>query len=523
MNGAESLVRSLLKSGVDTCFVNPGTSEMHFVAALDQIPGMRCVLGLFEGVVTGAADGYARMADKPAAVLLHCGPGLGNGIANLHNAYRANTPMVNIVGDQATYHAPLDPPLSSDVEGLAASVSRWVRTSQEAASVGADAAAAVQASMTGAGGVATLVLPSDTCWNPGGVVAEPLPPPPQERVDDAALGEAVGLLRSGKPTLLLAGGKSLREPALGYLQKIAAATGAKVMCPNTNKRVEHGAGRFPVARIPYQVDHAVAALKDFENIILVGTRPPLIFFAYPGKAQTPVPEKATVYSLAQPEQDAVDALERLMQLLGAATAAASPMPRETPEPAKGAVSSKAVAQSLTALLPEGCVIVDESVTFGSHLYPGTHGAAPHDWLHLTGGAIGIGIPLATGAALGAPGCRVITLQADGSAAYTLQGLWTQAREKLDVTTIVFSNRRYAILLIELENVGAGTAPGKTAREMMSLDDPAIDWVGIGRSFGVESARAETMEQFNALLAASLKAKGPRLIELRIPYPSQRVG
>jgi len=513
MNGAEALVKTLLASGVDTCFANPGTSEMHFVAALDKIEGMRCVLGLFEGVATGAADGYARMTDKPAGVLLHCGPGLGNGIANLHNAKRAETPVVNIVGDHATYHGPLDPPLASDVEGLARPVSCWVKTSTQALSVGQDAAEAVEASLSGRG-VATLVLPSDVCWDEGGVVASQVPLAPPLTATDDAVAEAAHMLRSGKRGAILAGGLGLREGPLRVLAAIAAETGVPFMAPNANGRIERGASRPPVMRLPYFVEDCQRMLEGVEYLILVGVKSPVSFFAYPGKPSSPTPEGAVVHQLVAPTGDVVDALDRLADVLGCKGRQVEAKPADLPPVASGVITSSSFAQSLAALLPENAIVVDEGNTFGVHCYSATQDARPHDWLQLTGGAIGIGIPLATGAAIGAPGRRVVALQADGSAAYTVQGLWTQARERLDVTTIIFSNRRYQILLLELANVGA--TPGHTANQMMSLDDPAMDWVQIGQGFGVKSARAETMEELNALMADSFTHKGPFLIEAVIP-------
>ena len=510
MNGAESLVHTLLACGVDTCFANPGTSEMHFVAALDRIHGMRCVLGLFEGVVTGAADGYARMADRPAATLLHCGPGLMNGLANLHNARRARVPVVNLVGDQATYHRPLDAPLTADTEGLARTVSAWVRTASRADQVGADVAAAVQAARTGPGAIATLILPSDTCWESGGQTAPPLPPPAPAQADQSQIDAAAAALRSGYPTLLLLGGQALRAGALVMAQRIVVAAGASMLAETSNTRIERGAGRVPINKLPYPVDAAVASLAGLRHIILVGAKAPVGFFAYPDKPGRLAPEDCQIHVLTRPEQHAADALHRLADALGAPRVepvAAGPRPI----PARGAISPEAFAATLCTLLPEGAIVVDESISFGRGLFPATYGAAPHDWLQLTGGAIGDGIPLATGAAIGAPGRRVVALQADGSAMYTVQGLWTQARERLDVTTIILSNRKYAILLGEYQGVGAN--PGRTALDMMDLANPALEWVGLAQSLGVEAAQADTMERLADLLAQANSRPGPFLIEL----------
>ena len=507
MNGAESLVHTLLGAGVDTCFANPGTSEMHFVAALDRIPGMRCVLGLFEGVVTGAADGYARMAGKPAATLLHCGPGLANGLANLHNARRAHTPIVNIVGDQATFHRPFDAPLTADTEGWARPVSGWTRTAMHAATVGADAAQAVQAAQEGQ--VATLILPSDTSWDEGGVVAAALAPPTPAKADAGTVEAIARVLRSGEPAMFILSGAALRAEPLAAAGGICAATGAQMLAQTSNGRIERGAGRTAIERVPYPVDLALKALAGLKHIILVEAVAPVGFFAYPGKPGRMYPDDCTIHVLARTGQDGPAALGALAAALDARPAEG--VVREMSTPATGTIAAEKMAQSLAALMPEDAIVVDESITFGRGLFPLTRHAAPHTWLQLTGGAIGDGLPLSTGAAVGAPGRRVITLQADGSAMYTVQALWTQARERLDVTTIIFSNRKYAILLGELAGVGAN--PGRTALDMMDLGNPDLDWVRIGEGMGVESARAETMEAFNDLLAASVRRSGPFLIEL----------
>ena len=510
MNGAESLVRTLLACGVDTCFANPGTSEMHFVAALDRVPGMRCVLGLFEGVVTGAADGYARLAGRPAATLLHCGPGLANGLANLHNGRRAATMMVNCVGDQATHHRPLDAPLTADTEGWARGASAWVRTATSAAQVGADAAAAVQAARTAPGGIATLILPSDTCWNPGGLPAVPLPVPPPPQVAPQTVQQAARLLRRGEPAALILAGDALRAAPLADAHRIAAATGARLWAPTANRRIERGAGRHPIDRIPYVIDQATRALAGLRHLVLVGAPVPVGFFAYPDKPAFMAPPDAEVYVLARPEQDLPAALAALADELAAPPV--PPPPRASQAaPGSGPPTPESFAASLTALLPEHAIVADESVSFGRSIFPATHAAAPHDWIAITGGAIGDGIPMAAGAAVACPGRRVVNLEADGSAMYTLQGLWTQARENLDVTTVIFANRKYAILLGELAAVGAN--PGRTALDMMDLSRPDLDFVKLAEGMGVPGARAETMERFNDLFAQSFTRRGPFLIEL----------
>lgn len=511
MNGAESLVHTLLASGVDTCFANPGTSEMHFVAALDRIPGMRCVLGLFEGVVTGAADGYGRMADKPAATLLHCGPGLANGLANLHNAHKARVPIVNIVGDQATYHRPLDAPLTAATEEWARPVSCWTKVMTDPAGVGVSAAEAVAAARRMPGGIATLILPSDASWSDGGIIAQPVTVPAPRLVEDREVAEVAALIRKGGAGLLL-DGRALREDGLLLAHRIAMATGARVMANTSSVRTERGHGRPSPERIPYVVDKAHAALADLKAMILVGSKRPATFFAYPGKRGTPEPEGCPVATLAAPGDDLIDALARLADYLGA-PAVPPPAPEALPEAGRGKATSQSFGRTLAALLPEEAVVVDEGVSFGFAFGRSTEGAPRHDWLQLTGGAIGIGLPLATGAAIGAPGRRVVNLEADGSALYTIQALWTQAREQLDVTTVIFNNRAYAILQGEYTNVGATAGP--TAMAMMQLTEPVLNWTKLANSMGVEAARAETLEDFADLFTAANRRKGPFLIELMV--------
>ncbi|HQT63050.1 MAG TPA: acetolactate synthase large subunit [Acidocella sp.] len=551
MNGAESLVHTLIAAGIDTVFANPGTSEMHFVAALDRIPGIRCVLCLHENVVTGAADAYWRMTGKPAATLLHCAPGLANGLANLHNAMRARSAIVNIVGDQATYHRPLDAVLTNDTEGWARPVSGFVRTAATAARVGADAAAAIEAARTYPGQIATLILPADTAWDAGGVVAQAALPAPAPHANVHAVEVAARLLRSGAPTMLLLGGAALMEGPLWLAHDIAQATGAKMLGPVSPARVARGRGRVPLMRIPYPIDMALESLKGIKNLILVGTTEPVAFFAYPGKPGYLYPEDCTVHVLARPDEDGPGALATLAKMLGVAEGCGGPRFRgddekgcgvdekgcgddekkpgddekkrgddekkrgddNLPVVATGAITPEKLAQSLAALMPEDAIIVDEAISYGRGFYPYTFNAPKHDWVQLTGGAIGAGLPMATGAAIGAPDRRVIVLQADGSGMYTVQALWTQAREKLNVTNIILSNRKYAILLHELANVGAN--PGPTALNMLDLSNPDLNWVQLSEGMGVPAAQAASMDELNALLKASVERPGPFLIELLV--------
>ena len=518
MNGAHQLVHTLLAQGVDTCFTNPGTSEMHFVAALDRVEGMRCVLGLFEGVVTGAADAYWRMARRPASTLLHLGPGLGNGLANLHNARKAGSGVVNVVGEHALGHLALDAPLTADIEGLARPMSGWVRTARSAAEVGPAARDAVIAAQRPPGQVATLVLPADCAWGEAGELPAALreraavparAPVPAERVEAAAR-----LLRNGQPTLLLLGDAACFDAPLRQAGRVRARSGCALMSEFYVPRLQRGAGRVQLGRVPYAVDAAVAALAPFRQIVLVGAREPVSFFAYPGKPGRQAPAGCHVLTLAEAGEDVAGALDALVAALDAgALAPADIVPNTVPAGALpgGRITPEGVAAVLTALLPEDAVVIDESVSAGRALGPATAAAAPHDWLAVMGGSIGWGLPAAVGAAIGAPGRRVLALEGDGSAMYTIQALWTMAREALPVTVVVFANRAYNILLGEYAGVGAGT-PGPRAAHMLRLDAPVLDFVGLARSMGVEAARVDDLEGLATQLRRGFAAEGPCLIE-----------
>ncbi|MFC1458623.1 acetolactate synthase large subunit [Microvirga arabica] len=515
MNGAESLVRTLAGGGVDVCFANPGTSEMHFVAALDQVEGIRSVLCLFEGVVTGAADGYARMTDKPAATLLHLGPGLANGLANLHNAKRARSPIVNIVGEHATFHRQYDAPLTSNIEALAGEYSGWLKTSINSRSVASDGASAVVAAMTPPGQIATLILPADTAWGVGGGIAGVPVPPSRAKVADERIRAAAEVLRPGRRTLLLLGDRSVRHEGLTLAACIGARTGAGLLAETSNARMSRGAGRPAIERVPYLVDAALKTLADYEHLILVGARPPVSFFGYPGQPSELQASGARLHVLADASEDQIDALARLADLVGAPARYQTPAPAPRLElPRSGGLDPASIAQVIGALLPENAIVCDESVTTGRNFFPATHGSAPHDWLQLTGGSIGLGIPLAIGAAVACPDRQVIALQADGSAMYTVQGLWTQARENLKVLTCIWSNRSYAILHGELAAVGVKSL-GRSAVDLLSLDRPAIDWVGLSQGFGIQACRVETSEEFARAFRNGLEANGPCLIEVMI--------
>lgn len=512
MNGAESLVTALADSGIEICFANPGTSEMHFLAALEN-PRLRSVLCLYEGVATGAADGWYRMKNAPASTLLHLGPGLANGLSNIHNARRARSGLVNVVGEHATHHLKYDAPLTSDIEGLARPLCHWVRRTDSARTLAWDTHRAVTAANSVPGRIATLILPGDTSWGDAGEperysLQKTLPAaPPAGRVEQVA-----SVLRRGEPTLIMLAGMATRGVALELAGRVAAAAGCRIGTQFFTARIERGAGRVPLERLPYAVPAAVKFLEGFKHIVTVETGEPISFFSYPNMPSRLKPDTCEVHSLVEADEDSVAGLEMLLDALGANKATAKLQERSEGEVPHGALEPVNIAKAITAALPENAILVDESLTSGRETLGLTAGALPHDVIQNMGGSIGYGTPVATGAALACPDRRVFCMVGDGSAMYTIQSLWTQARESLNVTTIIFANNSYQILKAEFNNMGFGK-PGPRALSMIDIDKPVIDWVAMAKSMGVPGVSVTTAEAFYQAMADSAKEPGPALIEV----------
>jgi len=515
-NGAHALMKTLVDAGVEVCFTNPGTSEMHFVAALDDEPGMRAVLALFEGVATGAADGYARMADRPAATLLHLGCGLGNGLANLHNARKGKVPVVNIVGDHATYHVKYDAQLQSDIETVARNVSPgFVRTATSTETLCQDAVEAIAAARTAPGQVATLILPADVSWGEGGVASAPLAPPVPAPADDAVVGAIAAVIRSGRKTALLMGGHSLREPGLRAAAKLAAHSGVTLLAETFPTRMERGAGLPPVERLAYLAELATVQLTDIEHLILVDAKAPVSFFAYPGKQSCLVPETCQVHTLVAPDQDITASLNRLNEAVGATEAEPVLQPARRPGRPRGKLTAEKVCKAVGHLMPADSILVDEGITSSLMLSVMTAGAPRHDLITLTGGAIGQGLPNAVGAAVACPDRPVLALIGDGTAMYTIQALWSMAREELNVTSIIFNNASYSVLNIELERVGAEQA-GARAKAQLDLRGPVLNFAEMAQGMGVHAVRVDTAEDMTKAMEYALSMPGPHLIEVMTP-------
>ena len=517
MNGAETLVRTVAGAGVEVCFANPGTTEMHLVQALDDVGGIRPVLGLFEGACTGAADGYARMAGRPAMTLLHLGPGMANGIANLHNAHRARTPLLSVVGDHATSHRGRGAPLETDIESLARPVSKWVRTSATAGAVARDAAEALGVATSAPAGVVSLIVPADCAWGDAPGPAEPVPAAPPAPVADAAVAASAAVLAGDGPATLLLGAGALTERGLCAAARVAAATGCRLMAETFPARVERGGDLPIVPRLPYFPEEATAALAQGTAVVLAGAMEPTAFFGYPGLPSELAPPGMGVETLAEPGQDAPEALERLAERAGAPDRAPAPRApvagRGDAAPAPDApLEPLAAVRILAALQPEGAIVVDEGLTLSADYVAASAGAPRHTYLALTGGAIGFGLPAAAGAAVACPDRPVVCLQADGSGMYTAQALWTHARERLDITTVVVANRSYRILIEELRRAGVED-PKPGARSMTSLREPALDWVALATGLGVPAARATTTGELDAELRRALAEPGPHLVEM----------
>jgi acetolactate synthase I/II/III large subunit len=528
VDGAQALIGSLVGAGVDVCFMNPGTSEMHFVGALDSVPAMRGVLALFEGVATGAADGYARITGRPAAVLLHLGPGLANGLANLHNARRAGSPVVTIVGAHATGHVRYDAPLQSDIEALARTVSGWVHTCGTTRDLAQDAMRAVAAASRGQ--IATLVLPADVSWGEGGQLAAPRLQAGPEPVSGDQVSAAADVLSGGDPALLLLGGHALTERGLRAASRISAATGARLLAETFPARMERGAGLPPVDRLAYLAEQAEPQLAGLRHIVLAGARSPVSFFAYPGRGSDLVPEGCTVAVLADSRQDVQAALELVADRVAARApgpaparaGAAAPAPGSAsrpaaePAPEPGPLTAVSLADAVALSLPERAIVVDEANTSGFALPAALASAPRHSLLTLTGGSIGQGLPVATGAAVAAPDRPVVSLEADGSALYTIQALWTQARERLNVTTVLINNAAYAILRMELARTAAAGQAGPRAARMLDLSGPTPDFTEISTGLGVPATRVTTAEDLDRALRRAYAEPGPHLIEAIVP-------
>ncbi len=516
MNGAECLLRTLLAHGVDTCFMNPGTYEMQFVAALDRVPGMRSVLCLFEGVCSGAADGYARMLRRPAATLLHLGPGLGNALTNFHNARKARSPVVSIVGQHTTGHLRCDAPLSADIEAFARPVSSYVRSLERAEDMGEAAAATIRAACAPPGGVATLIVPADFSWSEAGQPGRPLGPVAAPGPAAECVREAARVLRSGEPAGLLLGGGALLEPGIAAAGQLAAGMGVPVFATRFAARMACGGGRFSPQRLAYFPEPAEAMLAGLKHIILVECVPPVSFFGYPGRRGYLAPEDCAFHVLAPVERNGTEALAALVAECGVESARPpAPGPEGTPLrpalPEGAGLTPDTIGLALASLLPEGAIVSDEMVSSGESVLRHLSSAASYDLLPITGGAIGQGLPLALGVALACPDRKVIALEADGSGMYTLQSLWTMARERLDVVTVILANRRYRILDIEMQRTGAGEM-GRMANDMVDISRPDLDWVRLSEGMGVPATRATTADEFMARFRAAVREKGPALIE-----------
>lgn len=514
MNGATSLVQTLLASGVDTCFANPGTSEMHFVAALDAHPDLRCILCLFEGGASGAADGYYRMAGRPAATLLHLAPGFGNAFANLHNARKAGSGIVNIMGDHATHHLRYESPLKGETEGISRTLSHWTRMSGDAASVATDGAAAIRAARSKNGQIATLILPANTAWEPALRPETALPPPALQRPSLAEV-KAAALALTQPGAALMIDGTALHAPLARLAKRIAKTSGATLMAPYFVARIRRGAGAVKLQRLAYVVEENAAVLADTTTLVLCGAARPAHFFAYPGKPSLPEAPGTKVLDLCTAEMDIGWTLQALAEALQAEDTPLTPddfEPLDLPALPTGAMSIQKVGQAIAALMPEDTIISDEAITSARALQIETRNARGHDWLMINGGAIGGGLPMAVGAAVACPNRKVLALEGDGSAMYTLQSLWTMARENLDVTVVVFANRGYQILRFELANVGV-TSVGRNAVRMFDVEEPSLDWVALAKGHGVRAERVTDADQFVAAFAGAMAQKGPYLIEV----------
>jgi acetolactate synthase-1/2/3 large subunit len=487
--------------------MNPGTSEMHFVAALDRVPEMRGVLCLFEGVCSGAADGYARALGKPAATLLHLGPGLANGLANFHNARKARVPVVSIVGEHSTAHFRYDAPLSANIETFARTVSDRIRIVKNAHELGADVSATISDAVAPPGQVAMLIVPADLSWSAAEGCGATVPPPVRRMPSSSAISRAAELVRTPGTALLL-GGTALSPRAMDAAARLSAATGVRVHIARNVAKIWSGRGRFQPTQVPYFPEPALAMFADVQHMVLVESKIPVSFFGYPDTPGCLIPERCAVSMLAGVDEDGAGALEALAEGCPPVEQPARPVPQPLDS---GPLTLDAIGAIIAAHLPEGALISEEMVSSGGPVLARLHCAAPHEWMPVTGGSIGQGLPVAVGAAVACPDRKVVALEADGSAMYTLQSLWTMAREKLDVLIVIFANRRYRILDIEMRRTGANGF-GPTAGNMIDIGRPDLDWVHLARGLGVPATKATSSTEFSTQFREGVQETGPRLIE-----------
>jgi len=509
------ILETAVANGIDICFANAGTTEIPVVAALDRQPGIRAVLGLFEGVCTGAADGYGRVLDRPAMTLLHLGPGFANGIACLHNARRAESPIVNMIGEHASWHRDADPPLNSDIKALARTVSGWTRTSRKASSLSADTAAVIAASR--AGQIASLILPTDFQASPCDNLRIVKKTPAFQPVDKALIKKAAAALSGGKKTAMLLGNRALRREELAIAQRISTATGCDLLANTFPGYIDRGDGLPIVRRVPYFPEGALALMAGYETVVLVGAHDPVTFFGYEGTPSRVIPDTTRTISIPGPGHDMNVVLGYLEDLVGKkknvsrkeAGRPGRPQQRSVPT---GALSPEIVCATVAALQPEGAIIVDEGITTTFPFYSASYESPSHSLMTVAGGSIGYGMPCAAGASFAAPDRPVINIQADGSAMYTVQALWTMARENLNVTTLICNNGGYNIIAVELERAGLKDF-GKNAHRLVDIDRPVIDWVSLSQSLGVPAVRVEDAVHLANHMKRSIAEPGPHLIEM----------
>lgn len=515
--GAQAMWGALATAGVDTCFANPGTTELDLVRALESEDRVRCVIGLQENVCTGAADGYGRMLGRPAATLLHLGPGFANGIANLHNARRARTPIVNIIGDHTSWHLPFDAPLSSDIESLARPVSGWVHRIRGVDDAAPASAAAVVASQGAGGQGATLIFPADfqAGFCDGSSVSAVAARSTSDDADTSFdLAVAIARLNAARHIVFLLGGGAsdgaLSARGQRAAARLCAALGASAYAETFPARSERGQGLPAFDRLPYFPEPARAVLDAADLVVLVGAQSPITYFGYEGHPSQLVPVERLLV-IAEPGRPAAARLEALAETLGAP--AYAPPAVSLPEAPTGELTPAKVAAVLTRELPEGAIVSVEGGTCGYPFYAASAAARVHTTLTNTGGAIGQGLPVALGAAIACPDRKVVGLLSDGSTQYTVQTLWSLAHEQLDVVIFITANHQYAILRNELRRGGA--ALGRKAQALTSLDHPRIDWVGLAQSYGVPATRATTAQELAEQARAAFARRGPALIEMAL--------
>ena len=517
MNGAAAFFKSIVDNGIDTIFACPGTSEMQVVDEVGY-SNLRVVLCLFENSVTGMADGYARMLDKPALGMVHVTCGLTNALANMHNARIANSRMIIFGGGVHVAHE-VNEPVHSMLQRqpyVAQIAAQCVIEARSPDQLAAAATQALKASNDGAGKIVYVYGPNNAVWGESSFQGKLTSSAEQrQRVSTATISSIADTLKAGKKTAFILDNLALREEGLEILGRIAEGAGGRLFREWLPSRIAMGAGRVRTETLPYGGAEGRELLSEFDQIVLVGAKIPVCPFSYENQPWVKIPENCNVHTLATADHDILAALEELATQLDLPEKASNRYNRKPGEPPTGPLSGNSIVQSLSILMPADSIVLDEAMLENVMFPLLMDGAAPFDFMAACpGGAIGAGPPVACGAAIACPNRKVILLEGDFSLMQGNTALWSMAQHNLDICVINYNNEGSASLSTELARVRQGEAQPKSI-ELLRIRKPTIDYAAMAESMGVPASRAETAEEFHLQLTKAMSTKGPHFIDANI--------